>query len=397
MSAAICLLLLNDFSGYGEKIFEHLGQAGLFAQGHQPKDKAGFLKDLSEYKPDVILLAAGISEGTADFHFEQVQNWLVEQKAKTPLWMVVKPEDEDRAVAAMYEGLADYFFTDRLARLVPLAVALVGYREPSSEPVALNPIVERVVEGKQAVFEAKGLGLSFLPGVDLPSFRGEPALVGRAILAVLENIIVAAPPGTKSDIRSYLDAVKGEVCLEVKLVGDGLQTEKQIEQTAVSESTLRPAGKIVEAQNGRIDVDGGEEFGIRIRVSFPAILKKQVTGSPRLLIVENSLLMRSILQEALEQEGFTVRAAENGVDALEKMADFRPELIISDIMMPKMDGFAFFEAVRKWPEGQDIPFIFVTGQSEQKEHLDAQALRGATYLIKPIIIEELLVAVHSRL
>jgi CheY-like chemotaxis protein len=154
---------------------------------------------------------------------------------------------------------------------------------------------------------------------------------------------------------------------------------------------------LVESQRGRIYVDGGEDFGIRIRVSFPAIVEKQVEGSPNLLVVENSLLMRSILQEALEQEGFTVRTAEHGAAALEMMAEYKPALIISDIMMPMMDGFTFFNTVRENPVWQEIPFIFVTGQSDRKDQLNTQVLRGATYLIKPIVIEELLVAVHSRL
>jgi CheY-like chemotaxis protein len=116
-----------------------------------------------------------------------------------------------------------------------------------------------------------------------------------------------------------------------------------------------------------------------------------------LLVVENSHLMRSILKEALENEGFTVLVAENGAAALEIMAEYQPGLIISDVAMPTMDGFAFFEAVRQRPQWQDIPFIFVTGQSEQKTELNTRALRGASYLIKPIILEELLVAVYSRL
>jgi CheY-like chemotaxis protein len=397
VAASIRLLLLNDFSIYQEKIFGHLGRAGLNPKGYHPKNKADFIEILIEHEPDVILIAADISEETPKFHFKQVQTWLVEQKTTTPLWMVVKPEDEEKAVEAMYDGLLDYFFTDRLSRLVPLVVRLVGRHKLTFESVALNPIVEEVIAEYRPSFQAKGLALTFLPGVDLPVFLGASGSLVGAVSSILEKIIAAVPPTTKSDIRTYLDPVKGEVCLEIKLSGQGLQTEQQIEQTAVSEITLRTAAKIVETQNGRLDVDWGEESGIRIRVSFPAILEKQIVGSPRLLIVENSLLMRSILQEALEQEGFTVRSAENGADALEKMADFRPDLIISDIVMPKMDGFAFFEAVRGQSDGRDIPFIFVTGQSEQKEHLDTQVLRGATYLIKPIIIEELLVAVRSRL
>jgi CheY-like chemotaxis protein len=62
-----------------------------------------------------------------------------------------------------------------------------------------------------------------------------------------------------------------------------------------------------------------------------------------------------------------------------------------------MDGFTFFNTVRENPVWQEIPFIFVTGQSDRKDQLNTQVLRGATYLIKPIVIEELLVAVHSRL
>jgi CheY-like chemotaxis protein len=218
----------------------------------------------------------------------------------------------------------------------------------------------------------------------------------QAILFILENVAAAVPDSTKTEMRPYLDPLKGEVCLEIKLSGPGLQTEQQIKETAVSETTIKGPIDIIETQKGKIEIDGAGA-GIRIWAAFPAILEKQVKSNPNLLIVENSILMRSILQEALEQEGFTVTEAEHGLDALKKMVNVRPDLIISDIVMPLMDGFAFFEAVREKPEWQKIPFIFVTGQSDQKEHLNTQVLRGATYLIKPIIIEELLVAVRSRL
>jgi CheY-like chemotaxis protein len=240
------------------------------------------------------------------------------------------------------------------------------------------------------------LALTFLPAVDLPLIFGEPEPLTQAILSILENVAAAVPDSTKTEMRPYLDPLKGEVCLEIKLSGPGLQTEQQIKETAVSETTIKGPRDIIETQKGKIEIDGAG-VGIRIWASFLAILEKQVKGNPNLLIVENSVLMRSILQEALEQEGFTVTGAEHGLDALKKMADVRPDLIISDIVMPLMDGFAFFEAVREKPEWQEIPFIFVTGQSDQKEHLNTQVLRGATYLIKPIIIEELLVAVRSRL
>lgn len=397
VSVSIRLLLLNDFSHYRENIFEGLEKAGLYPEGYQPKNKADFLEQLAGHKPDVILLADGISEGTPYFKFGQVRSWLAEQNLTIPVWMIIDSNDEAAAVEAMYSGLADYFFSDRLSRLAPAVMRLVGRNRLAIEPVDLNGVMEGVYGESRSLFQARGLELTFLPAVDLPLVFGEPGLLAQAILFILENVIAAVPNSTRTDIRPYLDAVKEQVCLEIKLSGDGLQTEQQIEETAVSETTLTASREIVEAQNGQIVIDGGEEFGIRICVSFPAILEKEIKGNPKLLIVENSHLMRLILQEALEQEGFSVRAAENGVDALEKLEEFRPDLIISDIVMPLMDGFAFFEAVRGKPEWQEIPFIFVTGQSDQKEHLNSQVLRGATYLIKPIIIDELLVAVRSRL
>jgi DNA-binding response OmpR family regulator len=388
---------MNDFSDYRENIFEALKQTGLKPEGYQPKNKANFLKILAKYNPDVILLGIGASESKPDFLLNQVQDWLAEQKLDTPIWMIIEPKDESIAVNAMYQGVADYFFADRLSRIGPAAARLVGRNKQSFESVDLNRVVEAVFEEFLPIFQARGLELTFLPAVDLPLIFGRPEPLTQAILSILENVAAAVPDNTRTEMRPYLDPLKGEVCLEIKLSGPGLQTEQQIKETAVSETTIKGPRDIIETQRGKIEIDGGGAFGIRIWASFPAILDKQVKGNPNLLVVENSVLMRSILQEALEQEGFTVREAEHGVDALKKMVDFRPDLIISDIVMPLMDGFAFFEAVREKPEWQEIPFIFVTGQSDQKEHLNTQVLRGATYLIKPIIIEELLVAVRSRL
>lgn len=397
MADSIRFVLLNDFSLIREDVFGALENARLNPVGYQPKDKIEFLDLLSIRKPAVVIIRVGGAIGKQDFHFEQVKLWLAEQQLDIPIWMIVNPDKEATAVSAMYEGLADYFFTDRLSRIGPAAARLAGQYAPAPELVDLNLVMEEVCKEYELLFGEHALSLNFLPAVDLPAIRGDSQLLAQAFSSILNYIIEAVPPETKTDVRPYLDAVKAEVCVEIKLSGDGLRTEEQIESTAVSEKSLSSANLIIKKQNGQIQVDGGEAYGIRIRVTFPAILDKQITGSPKLLIVENSLLMRSILQEALEQEGFTVKTAEHGAAALIEMARFQPDLIISDIVMPIMDGFAFFEAVRENPDWQEIPFIFVTGQSDQKEHLNMQALRGATYLIKPIIVEELLVAVHSRL
>jgi putative two-component system response regulator len=99
----------------------------------------------------------------------------------------------------------------------------------------------------------------------------------------------------------------------------------------------------------------------------------------------------------LELEGFNVMTASNGREALEKMASLSPDLILSDIAMPEMDGYAFFRAVRNNPEWISIPFLFLTARGEKHDILAGKDLGADDYLVKPLTREELLTAVRARL
>lgn len=398
MSASIRILLLNDFSTIRGAIFSRLMKAGLVPEGFAVEDQAEFKEKTAEHAPHLILLSDQPKAGTALVEFEQVQLWLTEQDTDIPIWMVIDPQDEMNATDAMYQGLDDYFFSDRLNRLAPMAAHLVGLEIDTAEPVDLNHIVESYVNETKATM-ANGPAVFFLPGADLPKVSGEIRALSRALFSLFDQVSKTVPDSLRHDVRTYLDALRGEVCLEIKLTGKAAPEDNPESNPLIDEESLdlTATKKIVEAHNGHIDVDQGDSADMRICIFLPAILGKEVKGTPNLLVVENSVLMRSILKEALEHEGFKVRTAENGAKALEQMSRFLPDLIISDVAMPVMDGFDFFEAVRAKPRWQEIPFIFVTGQSEQKLELNSRALRGATYLIKPIVIDELLVAVRSRL
>jgi len=116
-----------------------------------------------------------------------------------------------------------------------------------------------------------------------------------------------------------------------------------------------------------------------------------------LLIVEDNLVLREGLGLLLELEGFKVFTAANGRAALEKMNSINPDLIISDIGMPEMDGYAFFRAVRNRPEWVSLPFIFLTARGEKEDILVGKDLGAEDYLVKPIAHEDLLTAVRARL
>lgn len=116
-----------------------------------------------------------------------------------------------------------------------------------------------------------------------------------------------------------------------------------------------------------------------------------------ILIVEDNPVLREGLQEMLELEGFAVLAASNGREAIECMAAQTPDLILSDIAMPEMDGLIFFRAVRNRPEWISIPFIFLTARGEKEDVLAGKDMGAEDYLVKPVTHDELITAVTSRL
>ncbi len=116
-----------------------------------------------------------------------------------------------------------------------------------------------------------------------------------------------------------------------------------------------------------------------------------------ILIVEDDKMLRLMLLEMLEAEGYAVMAAPDGLEALNLMEQRRPDLILADIMMPRMDGFAFYRAVQGHLDWVPIPFIFLTAKSDQEDVLAGKALGVEDYLTKPFTEEELFVALEARL
>lgn len=93
------------------------------------------------------------------------------------------------------------------------------------------------------------------------------------------------------------------------------------------------------------------------------------------LVVEDDADVREMLRRTLLEEGWTVTEATNGQEALERVAAQRPKLIVLDLMLPQMDGFAFIETLRQREAGWPIPIIVVTAKDLTSE--DRHRLNGA--------------------
>lgn len=116
-----------------------------------------------------------------------------------------------------------------------------------------------------------------------------------------------------------------------------------------------------------------------------------------ILIVEDDMLMREALHEVLEEGGYQVLEARNGQDALLILSEKVPDLIISDISMPLMDGLTFFHKVRARPDLVSVPFIFLTARGERQQIMLGKEMGVEDYLVKPVPPDELLRSIRARL
>lgn len=122
--------------------------------------------------------------------------------------------------------------------------------------------------------------------------------------------------------------------------------------------------------------------------------------SIRVLVVEDDTHLLTGIRDILELEKYSVLTAANGRDGLTVLKSDPanpPDVIVSDVMMPHMDGFKFLEEVRKEDRWINIPFIFLTAKGEKTDRYKGSMLGADEYLTKPFDAEDLLVAVRASL
>lgn len=171
--------------------------------------------------------------------------------------------------------------------------------------------------------------------------------------------------------------------------------------------------EIVDLHEAEISVESeegvGTQFTIRINVTATVPVESDVavldlediiedrlanlkTTEPTILLVEDNIEMQDFLTEILGKY-FKIEKANNGMEALDKLKQIKPSLIISDVMMPVMDGFTFLEKLKKKGLASSIPFILLTARAAGEDRLKGLRLGVDDYITKPFDREELLIRV----
>ena len=116
---------------------------------------------------------------------------------------------------------------------------------------------------------------------------------------------------------------------------------------------------------------------------------------PNILVAEDDVALNKLICKVLEKDGHSVISRKNGEEALEVLDEMHIDLIVTDIMMPKMDGYEFIESVRSF--NATVPVLFVTAKSAFNDKLRGFNLGADDYMVKPIDINELILRVNALL
>jgi diguanylate cyclase len=116
-----------------------------------------------------------------------------------------------------------------------------------------------------------------------------------------------------------------------------------------------------------------------------------------ILIAEDEPSLRENLQWLLEMEGYTVVAACDGLQALEFACLAPPDLVLTDVMMPQLDGYGLVKALRETTTTSTVPIIMLTAKADRRDVRMGMNLGADDYLTKPYRREELLETVRARL
>lgn len=117
----------------------------------------------------------------------------------------------------------------------------------------------------------------------------------------------------------------------------------------------------------------------------------------KILVIEDEKAVLDNICELLESEDYKVFTAENGQIGVEVAKNILPDLIISDIMMPKLDGYGVIQELSSYPPTSSIPFIFLTARADKSDLRLGMELGADDFLVKPFMPDELYRAISSRL
>jgi twitching motility two-component system response regulator PilH len=124
---------------------------------------------------------------------------------------------------------------------------------------------------------------------------------------------------------------------------------------------------------------------------------KESTPMPiqKILVVDDSKTELHHLSELLSKRGFAVRTAENGEEALRRLSEEKPDLILMDVVMPGQNGFQLTRAITRDPKFADVPVIMCTSKNQETDRVWGMRQGARDYIVKPVNGDELFAKIKA--
>ncbi|MFN2415593.1 MAG: response regulator [Pyrinomonadaceae bacterium] len=282
------------------------------------------------------------------------------------------------------------------------------------EPVNLCTVIELATEPVRAEAAAREVELA----VELPEcplvVQGAPVRLQQVAWNLLSNAVKFTPRGGRVSVRAW--RAGDEARVEVSDTGVGIAPEflphvfDRFRQA--DGSTTRQYGglglglaivrALAELHGGWVAAESeGLGRGSRLTVGLPCAVAGEVGvereaeaepagGLVPILIVEDSSETLELLEMLFTLQGYEVRGAASAAEAVQRVREHRPGLIISDISMPGVDGYTLLAELRRMPGLEAVPAIALTGHAMDEDRARALAAGFAVHIAKPVDPEELL-------
>jgi len=324
--------------------------------------------------------------------------------------------------------------TDLINDVLDIAKMEAGKIDWRMEPVQIAEIVDRAVAATSSLFEQNGLAFHLFVAPYLPEVIGDHDRLIQVLINLISNAVKFTEAGSVTCRVDCQDAAH----LRVQIIdtGIGIAPEDQprvFEKFKQVGNTLtdKPKGtglglpickQIIEHHGGQIWVESDGQHGstfvftlpihtqpnterTSVQVSLDTLvrqLRSHVASSaiPNsqerqvILVVDDEANIRELLHQSLEREGYEVRQAVSGMDALNQVKIHRPDLIVLDVMMPQINGFDVAAVLKNDPTTADIPIIVL---SIVEDEARGYRLGIDRYLTKPINTPKLLQEIQSLL
>ncbi len=114
-----------------------------------------------------------------------------------------------------------------------------------------------------------------------------------------------------------------------------------------------------------------------------------------ILLVDDSKTELHVLSEMLTKRGFSVRTAENGEDAMRRLGEEKPDLILMDVVMPGQNGFQLTRAITRDPRFTDVPVIMCTSKNQETDKVWGMRQGARDYIVKPVDPDELVAKIRA--